>query len=156
MKIKNFKINQKAASKLATCVLVGTLVATTLTGCEPKNNERNNILKGTILENTCVVTFEDGSKDIAITVGTCNDVNYHHYYSVISGEYFGSEKCNRGYLNRNVLHHYSIKSEETITNYLTADILTKALQNELDNDDISAIITKILEPTVEETNEKSR
>lgn len=40
MKIKNFKINQKAVSKLTACMLVSTIAATTLTGCGNKNLNR--------------------------------------------------------------------------------------------------------------------
>ena len=102
MKIKNFKINKSAASKLAACVLVGSLTTTMLTGC---STDRNNILKGTILENSCVVTFADGSKDIAVAVGNCDNSEYHHYYSITSGEYFGDHKCTKKKLEGMVVHH---------------------------------------------------
>ena len=77
MKIKNLNINRKATSKLAACMLAGSLA---LTACgEEKIDDKNNILKGTILENTCVVTFEDGTKDIAIAIESCNYSQYPHY-----------------------------------------------------------------------------
>lgn len=152
MKIKNFKINQKAVSKLAACVLVGSLAATTLTGCG--GVDRNNLLKGTILENTCVVTFEDGSKDIAVAVGTCGDRDYHHYYSIISGEYFGSSKCTQSTIEGTVVHHYGITNEENITGYLTSDELTKAMQGEFDNNDLINIVSRTVNPITEETNTK--
>lgn len=153
MRIKNFKINQKATSKLVACVLAGTLAATTLTGCEDTN--RNNLLKGTILENTCVVTFEDGSKDIAVAIDTCDD-KYHHYYSIISGEYFGSKNCQKKTIYKTVVHHYGITNEENITGYLTTDELTKAIQGELDNNDIITIVSRSIEPINEKTNTKTK
>ncbi len=152
MKIKNLKVNQKVASKLASGVLVGTLAATTLMGCA----DRSNLLKGTILENTCVVTFEDGSKDIAVAVGVCGNQTDHHYYSITSGEYFGSEKCAETKIKGTVAHHYEITNEENITGYLTAKEITKAIQGELDNNDIIAIVGRTIEPTAEETNTKTR
>ena len=112
MKSNNFKINKNVASKLAACVLVGSLAATMLTGC----SDRDNILKGTILENSCVVTFADGSKDIAVAIGSCwESCEYHHYYSITSGEYFGDKKCTKDRIEGTVVHHYGITNEENIT-----------------------------------------
>ena len=160
MKIKNFKINQKAASKLAAYGLVSALAATILTGCVAKvggATDRNNLLKGTILENTCVVTFEDGSKDIAVAVGKCNYGEYpRHYYSITSGYYFGNKECVQKEINGTVAYHYGITNEENITGYLTAEEFKKAMQGELDNNDIIAIVSRAIEPTVEETTTKTR
>ena len=159
MKIKNFKIDQKVSSKLATCVLIGSLAATTLTGCG--DVDRNNLLKGTILENTVVVTFDNGSKDIAVAISNCNSKEeYHHYYSIISGEYFGSLKCTKTKINNTVSHHYGITSEENISGYLTSDDITKAMKGELNNNDIIAIINRAIESTetiesIESTNEET-
>lgn len=153
MKIKNFKINKSAASKLAACVLVGSLTTTMLTGC---STDRNNILKGTILENSCVVTFADGSKDIAVAVGNCDNSEYHHYYSITSGEYFGDHKCTKKKLEGMVVHHYGITNEENITGYLTSDELTKAMKGELNNNDIVSIVSRTVNPIAEETSTKTR
>lgn len=152
MKIKNLKINQKAASKLATCVLVGTLAVTTLTGCGSSVGSRKNLLQGTILENTCVVTFEDGSKDIAVAVSDCFHKKCHHYYSITSGEYFGCKNCSKSKIDGSIVHHYPVSYEENITGYLTTDQLAKAIKGELDNNDIIAIVGRVVEPTTEETN----
>ena len=114
MKIKNLKINHKAVSKLTTCVLVGSFCATTLTGC----TDRKSILDGTILENTCVVTFDNNSMDVAVSVESCRDRKYSHYYSVISGDYFVSEDCSASMINNTVVHHYSIINEENITRFV--------------------------------------
>ncbi len=157
MKIKNFKINKKAASKLAACVLVGTITATALTGCGA-TVDRNNLLKGTILENTCVVTFKDGSKDIAVSIDYCvkTNYNYHHYYSIITGEYFVDEQCDFLTLEGNYVYHYEITNEENILNYLTTDDLKKAMQGNLDNNDIIDIAIRAIEPVNEENNPKTR
>ena len=153
MKSNNFKINKNVASKLAACVLVGSLAATMLTGC----SDRDNILKGTILENSCVVTFADGSKDIAVAIGSCwESCEYHHYYSITSGEYFGDKKCTKDRIEGTVVHHYGITNEENITGYLTSDELARAMKGELNNDDIVSIVSRTVNPIAEETSTKKR
>ena len=152
MKSNNFKINKNVASKLAACALVGSLAATMLTGC----SDRDNILKGTILENSCVVTFDDGSKDIAVAVGNCDNCEYHHYYSITSGEYFGDKKCTKDRIEGTVVHHYGITNEENITGYLTSDELARAMKGELNNDDIVSIVSRTVNPIAEETSTKTR
>ena len=127
MKIKNFKINQKAISKLAACVLVGSITATTLTGCGT-SVDRNTVLKGTFLDNACVVTFDNGNKDIAVSAGSCFTSQYNHYYSIISGEYYADDKCEKNKIEGNVMNHYKITSVENITSYLTTEELSKAIQ----------------------------
>lgn len=154
MKIKNLKINQKTVSKLATYVLIGSLATATLTGCSNTDMTTNNLLKDTILENTSVITFENGSKDIAITISGCPySKDYKHYSSIISGICFGDKECttnksNGHYLNNN----QKIVNVESISNYLTIDDLTKAIQGELDNDDIIAIVNRVIEPVTEVDN----
>lgn len=157
MKIKNFRINKKATAKQMACVLAGSLAVTTLTGCED-TVDRNNILKGTILEDTCVVTFDDGTKDIATAIDICSflDVNRYHYYSVISGEYFSDENCTAYEIEGKIAHHHIITNKESITGYLTSDELTKAMQGELDNNDLISIVSRVIEPVTEETNTKAR
>ena len=151
MKIKNLKMNPKVASKLATCVLVGSLSVTLLAGC----SERDNLLEGTILENTCVVTFEDGSKDIVQAVGTCDDPQFNHYSSVISGEKFGSKDCVSNVIMGEVAHHYGIVCEENIIGYLTEEDIAKAMRGELEDDDILAIVNRtVLQNVEEETKNK--
>ena len=142
MKIKNFKISEKTAFKIAPFVLVSTLLTSTLTGCGEKNIDRNNLLKDTILENTCVVTFEDGSKDIAVAVSECLFSKYHHYYSVTSGEYFSDDPCSKDKIEDNIMNHYPIDKVEPLT--LTPNEITKAIQDGLDNDDIIAIVNRTI------------
>ncbi len=143
MKIKNFKIDQKAASKLVACVLVGTLAATTLTGCGATVNNKTNFLKGTALEGTTVVTFEDGSKDIAVAVDKCvKSQDYKHYRSIVSDIYYAPKDCNLDYQGNDMLHHFEIVNVENIINYLTADELDKAVKDGLDADDIAVIINR--------------
>ena len=153
MKIKNLKINQKIITKLSSCVLVGSLTIMTLTGCgsmdSNASNDRNYILKGTILENARVITFDDGTKEIAVVDSYCIHSNYSHYYSIISGEYFSDEKCRNDVLNRKSNYKYVITNDESITKYLTADDLTKASQGELTNDDVINIVTRVINPDVE-------
>ena len=158
MKIKNFKLNKKMVSKLAACVLVGSLATTTLTGCSNKKKEisRSNILSGTILESALVITFGDGSKDVAIDVGNCGLLikKYNHYYSIISGKYFSHESCWHERIEGNRLSHYNIVNEEFIDNYLTSEELTKAIKGELNDDDISYIISRTTNRISEDENTK--
>lgn len=85
MKIKNFKINQKAASKLATCVLVGTLATTTLTECKTKVNRDSNTDKNramVLIGNECFVvdidkytTWSNSNTELELTDGTLLSVH---------------------------------------------------------------------------------
>lgn len=142
MRIKNIKIS-KAISKLASCVLVGSIAANTLTGCG--NDDRESVLKGTILEGASVITFDDGSKDISIAIESCSKSSYSHYYSVITGEYFSDDTCTLGYLESHVNHHYTIDNEESIIGYLTLDDLEKAAQGDLSKEDVIAIFNRIVD-----------
>ena len=145
MKIKNLKINQKLMTKLSACVLVGSLTAMTLTGC---SNDKDNLLEGTILEKACVITFEDGSKEIAVSDAYCKYDNVFLYYSIVSGEYFSDDECPHIGMSETI-HKYDIVQAEVITKYLTADDLTKASQGELTNDDVINIVTRVINPDVE-------
>lgn len=157
MKIKNLEIKQKKASKLVSYVLAGSLAVASLTGCCAKP-DRNNILKGTILENSCVVTFADGTKDIAIAVADCNtkENNFHHYYSVTSGEYFSDEKCTASEVEHTPVHKYEITCEENITAYLTPEDIEKAISVGLEVNDISSIINRTLEQDKGTENVKTK
>lgn len=85
MKIKNFKINQKAASKLAACVLVGTLVATTLTGCGTKvdrdlNTDKNRAMVSIgneyfVVDIDGYTRWTDSNTELKLTDGTLLSVH---------------------------------------------------------------------------------
>lgn len=138
------KINiKKGAIALA---LVSTILVTT-TGCA------DAILEDTILEKSCVVTFADGSKDIAVACSECDDSEYPHFISVTSGTRFGDKECND---NLRVHHQYDIVNEEPIVGYLTTDELAKAMNDELTDADLVVIVNRIIKSSAEETNDKSR
>ena len=144
--ITNIKID-KATSKLLPFILVGSIATNTLTGCGCE--ERESILKGTILEGASIITFDDGSKDIAVAIDTCDSSFYSHYYSVISGQYFSDDTCSQKFIELQVNHHYAIDSEESIIGYLTLDDLEKAVQGTLNNEDVIAIFNRIVDSTSE-------
>ena len=150
MQIKNLNIFRKGVSKLAALGLVVVLGAGMLTGCS-----NDNLLKDTILEKSVVVTFADGSKEIAVAKEYCGESEYCHYRSVTSGAYFCDEACDDGSITH-ITHHYEIVSEEVIIHYLTADEITKAANGELTEADVAAIINRVVNPIVEETNVKSK
>lgn len=156
MKFNNLKLN--GALKLATYISIGSITAASLTGCSAKNNNNDNILKGTILENTNVITLEDGSKDIAVAVDYCSTIDQcTHYYSIISGEYFSDVECEiKEYristFEHVIVKHYIITNEESIAKYLSADEIKKGINGELSNEDISTIITRITNQDTEIKN----
>lgn len=153
MKIKNFKINleviQSKFLKLKRFVLAGSLVATMLIGCG-----KESALDETLLEEASVITFEDGSKDIARAINTCSSFSDDkgdsiHYRSVITGERYSDEKCTADRPNGEVIKHYPIVNDESLTGYLTADEIAKAINGNLNDEDIIAIIKRVIEPTTE-------
>ena len=150
MKIKNLRINQKLMTKLSSCVLVGSLTVMTLTGCSSNDIiTSDNLLKGTILENARVITFENGRKEIAVVDSFCIKTDYNHYYSIVSGEYFSDKNCGTDLTRDNCIYKYTIISDESITKYLTKDDLIKANKGELIDDDVINIVIRIINPTIE-------
>lgn len=150
MKIKNFKVNSKLASKLLTYGLVGSFALTTLTGC----TEETSVLQGSILDGSFVVEFDDKTKDIVALVGVCNtDGNHYHYRSIISGLYFGEcEVCNHIYFSKDsskktseyLLQRRVIVGQENIINYFTDEEVSKARNRRLSESDESEIIKRVL------------
>lgn len=158
MKIKNFKIDLKKALKMTKYVLVGSFLTVGLTGCG--SEEKDALLEGTLLEDAIVLTFDDGSKDVAVVKGKCyDDDNYEHYRSVITNEYYASNLCLdevEATVGKNkILNKYEIVNQEKITKYLTKEELKSAANDELDTDDIIAIIDRTVN-TSTETNSKTK
>ena len=141
MKEKNIKINNKALVKLATFAVVGTVTVGSLVGCA-QNTQTNSALKNTLLNDTYVITFENGTKDIAKS-----DVLYTYggvaldeylYTSVISGN-----KYTKSGVEANTIQEMPITNVEPISTYLTAEDIAKAMDDTLSNDDIITIINRI-------------
>ena len=75
--------------------------------------------------------------------------DYSHYYSIVSGEYFSDESCTNTVTFNHTNYKYVIINDESITKYLIADDLTKAIQGELSNDDVINIVTRVINPAIE-------
>lgn len=132
--------------KLYAIALASTLVTTSLTGC----GKEKPLLKGTILEN-CAVTEINGEKTI---VRFYSDGTHYHYQDIVSGlVYIKENECsNKRYdtLPQDI-------SFKNITCYLTEEELSKAIQKNLTQEDIIAIVCRVnSENTEEEELEKMK
>lgn len=144
MKEKNIKINHKALVKLATFAAVGTVTIGSLTGCQGKNR---SILHDTPLNNSYVITFENGTKDIALAKGISGSSSYFVYESIISENRYTKiyDKSERTPLCHTAggEQEMPIVSVEPISVYLTSEDIQKGINNTLSNEDIIAIIERI-------------
>ncbi len=151
-------INKNMVSKLASCVLCGTLAGVSLSACLKPNTNiyRDTIfLKDTRLENAYVFTLDDGSKDIGVSVGNCSSGDGLHFYSVVTGEYFADDTCLDDEIEGNPAHKYKFEDIELITEYLTTEEYAKVLlKGKLDNDDTNSIVGRVLMSSKKETNSK--
>lgn len=137
------KLDKEKSKKIIALVLTSAL----LSGCNSKSNTQKNLLEGTILENSRVVTFEDGHIDIALNnnseykqyLGYSNH-NHNHYISIITGEVFASEEC-----DFNIDYKYAITTDESIVSYLTPEEVAKATSEGLSDEDIKNIILRIFD-----------
>ena len=134
--MKKLKLDRKGSQKIVALALATTIATTTLSGCSLE--KRQNILKGTILENSRVITFEDGHIDIATKVPSGEDLGHIHYKSIITNEKFTSTEC-----TWNGDYKYDILSDESIVAYLTAEEIANATADGLTNEDIKNIILRI-------------
>lgn len=155
--MKNLKINKNLSKRLVSFVLVGTMGIITLSGCSGKNSNKS-LLDGTILEKTNVVTFEDGSKDVARVTDICEkgwgcSIGGHEVFnSIVTNEQYNSSECNVKSSLTKMLQKYSIESVESITKYLTNEEIAKASKEGLTEEDISNILSRIF--STEETKTK--
>lgn len=160
MKVKNLKIESSSAIKYTAFALAGSIVFT-MAGCS------NSTLSKSLLYNTSVITFEDGTKDIASKSEECRynkHNNIYHFESLISGEYYSNMLCldDKYYLSSGSstsykLNHYDIVNVESISNYLTKDELKKANEGSLNKDDIIEVFVRINEKYEDENvNEESK
>lgn len=130
----------------------GAMVMST-SGCD---EEKDVILKGTILQGAIVGQTEDGHclvlREVSVVKHECiNDKNpYHyHYQDVVSGEYLtNSENCYTILLEGSVAYeeahprYVHFTSIESISDYLTKEELQNA--ENLSEDDINEIVTRIM------------
>lgn len=143
--MKKLKINEKIGKKFVLCTLIGTVSGFTLIGC----NKESKFLEGTILEEAVVVSFEDGTKEVASRIKFCEDCDGKHmlYQDLVSKEYFTDDEC--AYEIKGVwgtdhyISKYAISGVEGIRKYLTDEEMKKAGNEGLNKEEISDIIVKI-------------
>lgn len=141
-KLKLTKTSFKKGAIITAC----TLSMMALSAC----GKKDSLLKGTILESAQVITYEDGTKDIVKILEDCRKEKYHHYYSVITGEYIADSSCGKNCTSSKYeLNRYEIETVESIVKYLTQEELTKAVESEIKKEDISKIISRVLTDTEE-------
>ena len=139
-KLKLAKPSFKKGAIITAC----TLSMMALSACGEKN-----LLENTILEDTKVITFEDGSKDIVYVREDCRKDGFEHYYSIVTGEIIADDACKDNKCSDKTLNCYEIKTVESIVKYLTQEELTKAVESEIKKEDISKIISRVLTDTEE-------
>ncbi len=154
--MKKFKLNKNISKKIISLTLTGFITISSLVGCS--NNIKNKTIsfKGSNLKNVNIIIYNNEEKDIANRVSYCSPRvctgDHDVYKSVVDGEMFTDDECkaksSADYLGT-TLNKYDIKNMENITTYLTLEELEKANKNELTEEDISNIITRIF---VEENN----
>lgn len=156
--MKKLKINKNLSKKIISYVLVGTMGIFTLTGCSSKNSNKS-LLQGTILENTNVITFDDGAKDVVRVAGKCSrgcEKTHKIYNSIVTNEYFVSSECKLNAVSLpymiNQINKYSIVEANGIIRYLTNEEICKASKEGLTEEDIANILNRIF--TKEETKTK--
>jgi hypothetical protein len=135
-----FKLDKNKSKKIIALALVTTITSSSLSGC--KNNEKDNLLAGTILERARVISFEDGHIDIVKISENHIFIPQHkhnHYKSIITNEVFTTTECNATVIE----HKYEIKNDESIIIYLTSEEISKFAANEATNEDVKNIILRI-------------
>lgn len=148
--MSNLKIYKKVGRKIA--IIGGTmLLSTSLIGC---GNKKDSLLKNTLLEQSRVITFEDGHKDIVIHEQNCDHHDGHSIYkSIITNEYITDEVCRQNYVGLKLLEKYKIFKDESIVSYLTSEEIIKASNGELTKEDITNILVRIVTESQEKTEE---
>lgn len=133
------KLDRNASKKIVAIALATTMTSGFFAGCSSK--EKTNILDDTILENSRVITFEDGHIDIAVEnnrdYSRAHEHEHIHYESIITGEWFTTSECDYP------IYQYNIISDESIVAYLTPEEISKATIEGLTNEDIKNIISRI-------------
>lgn len=151
--MSKLKINKNIGKKFALCTLISSVSGFSLIGC----GKEPNFLKGTVLEEAVVVTFEDGTKEVAERIRFCEECDEKHmlYQELISKEYFTDDECVekiKGTFGTNhYISKYSISSVEGISKYLTEEEVEKVGADGLKNDDIIEIIVRIYSTAQEKT-----
>ena len=135
-----FKLDKNKSKKIIALTLATTITSSALSGC--KNNKKDNLLAGTILEHARVISFEDGHIDIVKISENHIFIPQHkhnHYKSIITNEVFTIIEC----YATTIEHKYEIKNDESIISYLTPEEISKFTADEATSEDIKNIILRI-------------
>lgn len=140
------KITKENFNKKLLAVLLAGSISLGLSGCGEKNTMKP-LLADTLLENAILTESDLGTMIVYIKYEKQSLTTYHeHYIDVVSGVTFSnSEKC-----THLVNQIENVTKLGSITEYLTAEELIKASKNELTNEEIIGIITRIQSEEVEE------
>lgn len=130
------KNNTKKA--IASAILIGSCLSTTLTGCNA------SVLSNTMLDGSVVVTFEDGTKDIARVWRTTDD-NYVIYMSVINETYYADDDFGKYKFGVKNIQNYPIVNVEQISVYLTEEDIIN-LRSSHSYDTVTSIMARIISP----------
>lgn len=148
-----FKLDKNKSKKIVALALATTITTGVLSGCNSKS--KDNLLDGTILENTRVITFEDGHIDIATEInGRYLDLKskeHNHYKSIITNEEFAPLECE----SSSIYYKYEITTDESIVAYLTPEEIVKFTNEEVTSEDVKNILLRIFTEH-EETKETTK
>ena len=144
--MKKFKINKNTSKKIVAIALSGAAILSSISGC----SNTNMWFKGSNLKYVSVVVLNGEKTDIVSSNSNCsqNVCSGEHkvYKSIINKEMYSTKDCKAKYSSDylgTLLYKYDITNSENITSYLTIDEIEKAEENNLTEEDISNIISRI-------------
>ena len=129
---------------LSNTIILGIIASLTGFG------KTESVLTDSLLYQASVVTFDNGSKEVARSYEHCNQSSFNHYVNIITGEIFSDKVCFWETINGQTNHKYNIVSEEPISKYLSKEEISKANNKELTEEDILEIVTRIISTNSEE------
>lgn len=121
---------------IASAILIGSFLSSTLTGCYA------SVLDDTMLDSSVVVTFEDGTKDIARVYCTTED-NYVIYRSVINETYYADDDFGKYRYRLKNIQNFPIVNVEQVSAYLTEEDITN-LRSSNSHDTVTSIMARII------------
>ena len=147
------------SKKLAAFCLASGITITSLAGCGQSTEQAKNksyILEGTMLDHTVVATIEGETsvfrselkRECGLFLGS-----HYHYVDIVSGNSVTDFSYCSDYLVTKMVS--DVENSKEIMYYLTEDELKKAMNNELTDEDLIAIVYRIKESqqdTVEKSN----
>ena len=121
-----------------------------------KNEKKKSLLEGTVLEDAFVISFNSGLKDVVRVTGFSTETGKHVYQSILSGAMFADsgEKQNIEWCANHRVFLQPVTTNESITSYLTAEEMIKALNNELTQEDLVNVVTRAVIPSEEQNRSR--